>query len=82
MVADHSFSGMNKETLPLVPESMQFSHALERIIREILLADPVFGPVKMLKMDLSNGFYRLHLVPSGAPKLAAWPSLGSLASRT
>ena len=70
MVAGHAFSSVNDKTLLLVPESMQFGHRLERIIREILLApDSAFGLVKMLKMDLSNDFYRLHLVPSDAPKL-------------
>ena len=76
MVADHAFSGVNNETLPFVPESMQFGHVLERIIREILLANPAFGLGKMLKMDFSNGFYRLHLVPSDAPKLGlAFPRI-------
>ena len=80
MVADHSFSGVNAETVPVVAvESMQFGHALERILREILLANPEHGPVKMLKVDLSDGFYRLHLVPSDAPKLSlAFPRLPGL----
>ena len=80
MVADHSWSGVNAETQPVVPvESMQFGHALERIIREILLADPALGPVKMIKVDLSDGFYRLHLVPCDAPKLGlAFPKIPGL----
>ena len=70
MVADHTWSGVNAETQPVVPvESMQFGHALEQIIREILLADPALGPVKMIKVDLSDRFYRMHLVPCNASKL-------------
>ena len=80
MVADHTYSGVNPETQPIAPiESMQFSHALKRLFREILLANPAHGPVKMIKVDLSNGFYRLHLVPSDAPKLGlAFPRIPGL----
>jgi len=61
-ICDYSFSGVNSETLPLAAlDSMQFGHALDRILREILLADPAMGPVQMLKIDLSDGFYRLDL---------------------
>ena len=31
--------------------------------------DPELGPVKMLKVDLSGGFYRLHFIPSDALNL-------------
>ena len=80
MVADHTYSGVNPETQPIAPiESMQFGHALERLLREILLANPAHGPVKMIKVDLSDGFYRLHLVPSDAPKLGlAFPRIPGL----
>ena len=83
MVADRSWSGVKAETKPVVPvESMQFGHALERIIREILLADPALGPVKMIKVDLSDGFYQLHLVLAGMPPSLAWPSPRFPASQT
>ena len=61
---------MNKETLPLAPkEAMEFSHALERILREILLADPKLGPVYLSKLDISDGFYRINLAVDDIPKL-------------
>ena len=50
-------------------EAMQFGHALERILREILLADPAQGPVYMIKVDISDGFYRINLRPADVPKL-------------
>ena len=57
-ICDYTWSGVNTETLPLVAkESMQFGHALERILREIILANPAHGPVLLNKTDLSNGFY-------------------------
>ena len=69
-IVDYSFWGINEETLPLAAlESMQFGSALDRILREILLADPSFGPVQLMKVDLSDGFYRINLNVSDIPKL-------------
>ena len=48
---------------------MQFGHAIERILREILLANPEHGPVKVNKTDLSDGFYCKDLNPLDAHKL-------------
>ena len=48
---------------------MQFGHALDRLLREILLADPAHGPVQMMKVDLSDGFYRVNLNIDDIPKL-------------
>ena len=70
MIVDYSFSGVNDETLPLAPiEAMQFGHALDRILREILLADPAKGPINLIKVDLSDGFYRIGLNVNDMPKL-------------
>jgi hypothetical protein len=56
-------------------ESMQFSHALDRILREILLVNPAFGPVHLIKLDISDGFYRIALAVDNMPKLGvAFPS--------
>ena len=69
-VGDYTWSGVNQETVPLYArEAMQFGHALERTIREILLANPSHGPVHLAKTDLSDGFYRVDLNPDDAPKL-------------
>ena len=57
-ICDYSWWGINADTLPLAAkESMQFGHALDRILREILLADPTHGPVYLIKIDISDGFY-------------------------
>ena len=42
-------------------ETMQFGHTLDRIIRETILADPILGTVKLMKVNLSDGFYRVNL---------------------
>ena len=69
-ICDYTWSLVNQETLPLAAmESMQFGHALERILRKILLAPPGHGPVKLNKTDLSDGFYRVDLNADDAPKL-------------
>ena len=69
-ICDYTWSGVNHDTLPLAAmEAMQFGHALERILREILLANPAHGPVKLNKTDLSDGFYRVDLNSDDAPKL-------------
>lgn len=75
-IGDYSWSNVNQETLPLfAAESMQFGHALDRILREILLANPAHGPVHLTKTDLSDGFYRVDLNPEDAPKLGlAFPT--------
>ena len=69
-IVDYSWWKVNDETLPLAPkESMQFGHALDRILREILLADPKLGPVYLSKLDISDGFYRVNLAIDDIPKL-------------
>ena len=69
-ICDYSWSDVNAETLALAAmESMQFGHALDRILREILLADPRLGPIYLMKIDISDGFYRVNLSIDDIPKL-------------
>jgi hypothetical protein len=69
-ICDYSWYNVNDDTLPLAPsEAMQFGHALERFLREILLANPKFGPPHMIKLDISDGFYRIAICPNDIPKL-------------
>ena len=76
-ICDYSYYDVNDETVELyAEEAMQFGHALERILREIFLADPKHGPVKIIKIDLADGLYRLALAPSDIPKLGVvFPTL-------
>jgi hypothetical protein len=54
---------------------MQFSHALDCILHEILLANPAFGPVFLIKLNISDGFYRIALAVDDIPKLSvAFPT--------
>ena len=69
-IVDYTWWNVNDETLPLAPsEAMQFGHALDRILREILLADPKLGSVYMLKLDISDEFYRINVAIDDIPHL-------------
>ena len=48
---------------------MQFGHALDRILREILLADPALGSIKLMKIDIADGFYCICINIDDIPKL-------------
>jgi hypothetical protein len=75
-IVDYSWWNVNHDTLPLAPvEAMQFGHALDRILRKILLANPRLGPVALMKLDISDGFYCIALNVDDIPKLGvAFPS--------
>lgn len=75
-ICDYTWSMLNEETVKLAPrEAMQFGNCLDRVLREILLANPEYGPVLLNKTDLSDGFYRVCLNPADIPKLGViYPS--------
>ena len=71
IINDYTFSGVNPSSLKLAPqEAMQWGRTLNRVMWYVLNADTRHGPVLLAKTDLSDGFYQLHLTPSGALKLA------------
>ena len=48
---------------------MQYGRALDRLLREIVFADPALVPVYILKADVSDGFYGIGIRPEDAPKI-------------
>ena len=69
-ICDYTWSNVNQDTVPIAPmHAMQFGYALDRILRQILLANPELGPVKLIKIDISDGFYRIGLRIEDIPKL-------------
>ncbi len=76
-MCDYSWWGVNEDTLPLAAmEAVQFGWSLEHILREILFANPAHGPVQMIKLDISDGFYRIGLNIDDIPKLGVvFPTL-------
>jgi hypothetical protein len=70
LIVDYTYSGVNPDTCKMAPpEAMQFGKALQRILQTIVNADPRFGPVKLGKIDISDGFYRIGLQASDIPRL-------------
>lgn len=56
--------------------SMQFDHALTHIIHTILLANPCKGLVRLIKINLSFGFYQIWLCPEDSAKFGVlFPNL-------
>ena len=71
IINDYTFSGVNPETIKMAPpEAMQWGRTLQRVLWYIFYSDNRHGPVLLSKTDLSDGFYQLHLTPTGALKLA------------
>ena len=71
IIVDYSYWDINDETLKLSPEgAMQFGTAPLRIAQDLTRANPKYGPVHMLKNDMSDGFYRIGITSSGSLKLA------------
>jgi hypothetical protein len=81
IIVDYTFYGFNADTVKLAPpEAMQFGKTLERLLHAIVEADPAFGPVHLIKVDIADGFYRVWLNISDIPKLAvAVPALDGAA---
>ena len=76
-IGDYSFNTINAETLPICDLSaMQYGRCLDRLLREIVYADPKLGPVHTIKADVSDGFYRIGLGPSDAAKLGLVFTIG------
>jgi len=70
-IVDYTFSSVNADTAPIAPnEAMQFGKALHRILQTIFFADKRWGPVHLMKGDISDGFYQAWLLWQDILKLA------------
>ena len=69
IVIDYTWIGVNEATRCLAPDSMQFGHALQRILQCMYDADPRHGPIYMMKVDIADGFYHVGLAPEDVPSL-------------
>ena len=68
-IVDYTFWGQNVETINLNPNSMQYGKALDRILYQLETADTRHGPLFLLKIDISDGYYRIPLQLDAIPKL-------------
>ena len=70
-IVDYTFSGVNADTVGLAPhEAMQFGRTLERLLSQVVHANPKFGLVHFFKLDIADGFYRVWLRAEDVPILA------------
>jgi hypothetical protein len=67
-IVDYSFSDVNLDTCPVAPQEA-FGTALQRIVEDIVNADPQWGPEHMCKVDIADGFYRVGVRCEDIPKL-------------
>ena len=68
IIVDYSFSNVNQEAdKGAPPEAMQFGRTLNRVLHRIATADPADSPVSLMKLDLSDVFYRVYRIPSTTP---------------
>ncbi|KAL7524574.1 hypothetical protein ACHAWF_001002 [Thalassiosira exigua] len=56
LIVNYTWNRVNDVTVRLQPQSMQFGRALQRILQRIYDADPLHGPIHMMKVDISDGF--------------------------
>ncbi len=66
-----SWGSVNEHTVPTAPpEAMQFGGTLLRILTALRHSNPRFGPPRLAKHDLKDGFYRLFLRAQDCLRLA------------
>lgn len=69
-IFDYTFYGINSDTVKLAPpEAMQFGTTLHRLLHQIHFADPQWGPVHLIKVDVSDGSYQIWVAADDIPKL-------------
>lgn len=87
IVVDYTFHGVNDATADVACNSMQLGLALQRILQRIYDSDPANGPGYMIKVDISDGFYRVWVgksgrhhqtgdntsIPAGPPRFSSHP---------
>ena len=57
--------------------AMKYGRSLERLIREVIIANPALGPMHVLKDNVNDGFYLIGLRPTDFTNLRlVFPSEG------
>jgi len=61
--------------VPLMHLDMQFGQALSHILWAIVHSNPTHGPVYLIKIDLADSFYWIHLASCNVPLMGvAFPT--------
>jgi len=70
-IMDYTITTVNQHSIPLAyPHAMQIGRTLPRLLQRLVYANPLYGPPRMAKFDLSDGYYRVRLSPGAALDLA------------
>jgi hypothetical protein len=60
LITDLALWMINMMTVNLsLKDAMQFGCALDCLVHLIVLTNPAYGPVKQMKVDLADSFYRM-----------------------
>jgi hypothetical protein len=58
-IVDYTFSGINQHSPDIAPiDAMQFGQALQCCLQCLAYCNPSYGPPRMAKIDLADGYYR------------------------
>ena len=61
-IIDYIWNQVNPTSLDIVPEEvMQFGHTLQWVLQQIAYVNPSIGPVQMMKINLTYGYYCIPL---------------------
>jgi hypothetical protein len=71
LIVDYTFSGVNPYTISTAPDSLQFGHALLRILQYLHRADTRRRPIYLAKVDIADAFMRVQLYAPHIPILGA-----------
>jgi hypothetical protein len=70
LIANYTFSGVNQDTVQVTPpKAMQFGGALTHVIHGIVYANPEYGAIRTMKVDIADNYYRIWVQPNDIPKL-------------
>ena len=69
-IQDYTYLDINNKTLPLLPtNALQYGWVFDRLTRQILLADPQYGLIYILKCSIADGYCCLGLCIRDIPEL-------------
>ena len=69
-IIDYTWLGINADTIGMAPpESMQFGHTFWCLLHAIYFANPHWGPVHLLKANITDGFYQVWIATDDVQKL-------------
>lgn len=69
IIIDYTWRGINPADMQLALDLMRFDRALQQILQKNYDADPKHGQVYLIKVYISDSFYRIQITAAGIPTL-------------